>query len=121
MLAALSRAFQHLMGHVDADHVAAVADLPRGQKAVEAGAAAEIDHDLAGFEVRDRLRITATKPEIGALRHGGELGLRIAHPPGFFVRARLRAATRRSCRRTAACVGRRGDAAVTGAHHFLHL
>jgi len=115
----VARFFEHLVGHVDADHVG-VADLPRGQKTVKAGAAAEIDHDLAGPERCDGLRIDAAQPEIGAVRHGSELGFRITHASRFIVRCRLRTATQRSRRRATACIGR-GDAAVAGAHHFLHL
>jgi len=44
-----ARLLQHFMGHVDADHPAARAHLARGEKTVEAGAAAEIDDHLAGL------------------------------------------------------------------------
>ena len=61
---------QHLVGHVDADHAALRPDLPGGEQAVEAGAAAEIDQHLAGAQGRDRLGIAAAEAEIGAVRHG---------------------------------------------------
>ena len=73
------------MGHVDADHMAAVTDLPCGEETVEPGTAAEIDDDLAGLHRRDRLRIAATKPEIGPLGNRRQLRLGIAHPPRLIL------------------------------------
>ena len=59
--------FQHLMRHVDADYLAGLADLAGCEKAIEAGAAAEINHGLARLESGDGLRIAAAKTEIGAI------------------------------------------------------
>ena len=92
----LARLFQHLMGHVDADHLAGLADLAGGEKAIEAGAAAEIDHGLARLERGDRLRVAAAEAEIGAFRHGGELGIRIAHLARFARRDRRSGRSRMS-------------------------
>jgi hypothetical protein len=39
-----------LVGHVDADHLAARADLERGNERVHARAAAEVEHGFAGLE-----------------------------------------------------------------------
>src|SRR5262249_9739031 len=55
---------QHLMGHIDADHLAGVADLSCRKKTVNPGAAAEIDHDLAWLHRGNCLRIAAAKTEI---------------------------------------------------------
>jgi hypothetical protein len=46
---------QHLIRHVDADHVTGVADLPGCQKAVEAPTAVQVDNHLTRLQGRDRL------------------------------------------------------------------
>ena len=79
----VARLAQHLVGHVDADHAALGPDLPRGEQAVEAGAAAEIDQHLARLQRGDRLGIAAAEAEIGALRHGVQLRLGVAHAGGL--------------------------------------
>ena len=40
------------------------ADLPRGEEAVEAAAAAEVEHGLAGLQRGDRLRVAAAEAEV---------------------------------------------------------
>jgi len=88
----LSRFLEHLVRHVDANHMARHADLAGGEKAVEAGAAAEIDDGLAGLQGRYRLRVAAAETEVGPVRYGGELGVRITHLTGFAVGIGARAA-----------------------------
>ena len=128
----LARAAQHLVRHVNADHPAPGAHLRGREQTVEAGAAAQIDHGLAGLQGGDGLRIAAAKAEIGALRHGGEVLRRIAHPRGLAdcIGGRRRAAAGgrrgrtagRGLHRRAAIRHRAGrDAAVAGANHFLDL
>ena len=99
----LARLLQHLMRHVDADHPARLADLAGRKEAIEPGAAAEIDHRLAGLQCGNRLRVAAAEAEIGAFWHRGELGIRIAHLAGFAARIGGRAAAGR-CRCAAARV-----------------
>src|SRR5262249_16009487 len=50
----------------------------RGQEDVEAAAAAEVEHGLAGAELRVGDRIAAAEPEVGARRGGGGLAVRVA-------------------------------------------
>src|SRR5207253_591556 len=101
-----ARLFQHLMSHVDADYTAVLAHLSRGEKTVEAGTAAEIDHDLAGLQGCDRLRVAAAEPEIRAVRYRGEFGGRIAHLPRLVRR-------RTGCRVSATGAGRGTAARIT--------
>ena len=104
--------FQHLVGHVDTDDAACHADLLRCEKAIEPGAAAEIDDDFAGPHCRDRLRVAAAEAEIGALGYRGQLCCRIAHSAGdLFRRPGAAAAAHRP-------FGNRGIAA---AHELLDL
>lgn len=49
------------------------ADLAGGQEAVEARAAAQVEHDLTRLKTGDRLRIAAPEPEVRALRNGDEI------------------------------------------------
>src|SRR5215472_18890751 len=110
------------MGHVDADHSAGVADLPRGEKTIESGTTTEIDDDLARLHGCNCLRVAAAKPEIGPLGDRGQFGLGIAHPSRLVVRSGFGAATGRGCRSaTASLACLRGDAAIARAHHFLDL
>jgi len=51
---------EHFMSHVDADDLPRRADLARREKAIETGATAEIDYDLARPQRGDRLRVPAT-------------------------------------------------------------
>src|SRR5690242_16759722 len=88
----LALLLQHLMRHIDADHTTGRADLAGSKEAIEAGAAAEIDHRFAWLQRGDRLRVAAAEAEIGALRHGSELGVRIAHLERLAVRIGGRAA-----------------------------
>ena len=90
----LARLGQHLVGHVDADDPARVTDLPRRQKTVEAGAAAEIDDGLARLHRGDRLRVAAAEPEIGAFGNRRQLGLRVAHLQRFVLGTRSKARSR---------------------------
>src|SRR5689334_21481355 len=83
----LARLLQHLTRHIDADHTAGRADLAGSKKAIEAGAAAEIDHRFAWLQRADRLRIAAAETEIGAIGHRRKLGFRIAHLARFAVRS----------------------------------
>jgi hypothetical protein len=77
---------QHLMGHVDADDMAPVTDLPCREKTVKARPAAEIDDSLARLHGGNRLRVAATEPEISAVGNHRQLRLGIAHPARFIVR-----------------------------------
>ena len=63
-----ARLRKHLVRHVDADHPAGGPDLLGGKKAIDAGAAAKIDNHFPRTHGGQRLGITATKAEIGALR-----------------------------------------------------
>src|SRR5438094_333930 len=81
----LPRLGEHLVGHVDADDVPGQPDLLCGEKAVEACAAAQIEHDLTRLYCRYRLRIAAAKTEIGTVRDGGKFGFRVAHVSGLIV------------------------------------
>ena len=74
----VARLLEHLVRHIDADHAAGRADLPRRQEAIEPRAAAEIDHGLAGLHRRDRQRVAAAEAEIGTLRHRRELLIGVA-------------------------------------------
>jgi len=100
------------MRHVDSDDAAGRSDLLRRKKTIDPRAAAEIDDHLAGTHGRQRLRVAAAEPEIGALRQGGELRLRIAHAAG--------GALRRGGGAAAACVSG-GDAAIPVANQLLCL
>jgi len=113
---------EHFMSHVDADDLPRRADLARREKAIETGATAEIDYDLARPQRGDRLRVPATEAEIGPFGHCGELGIGIAHLPRLAVGIHSRTATRR-CRRTATLRAVRclRDPAVTRPYHFLEI
>src|SRR6516225_4844860 len=100
----VARLFEHLMGHVDADHLAGVTDLPRGEKTIESGTTTEIDDDLARLHRSNCLRVAAAKAEIGALGNRRQLRLRITHPSRLVVRGGLGTATRRGCRCATACL-----------------
>ena len=72
-------AFQHLVGHVDADDAPLGADLSGGDEAVETAARPEIDHPLPGMQCPLRERIAYTRKSLnGALRHSGDDGLVVA-------------------------------------------
>ena len=53
------RPFDHLRREIDAEHLAAFADLARGQDHVDTAAATEIDHRLARLQVREADRVAA--------------------------------------------------------------
>jgi hypothetical protein len=55
----LPRLLEHLMGHVDANDMARGTDLPGRKKAIKAGAAAEVDDDLARLQIGNGLGIAA--------------------------------------------------------------
>ncbi len=61
----LPRLLDHLRGHVDADGLAR-AHGAHGDEAVDARAAAEVEHDLAGLNLRRVERIAAAEAEVGA-------------------------------------------------------
>ena len=58
---------QHLRRHVHADGAAGGADLASGDEDVEAAAAAEVEHDFAGFQRGERGGIAAGKPHVRAV------------------------------------------------------
>lgn len=89
---------QHFMRRVDADHPAGRPDLLSRQKAIDPGAAAEIDKHLARAHRRQRLRIAAAEPEIGALGQRGELRRGITHANGGVFRCGAGAATAHAAR-----------------------
>jgi hypothetical protein len=68
----------HLRGHVDADHATRAADALGGEEAVEAGAAPEVEHRLAGLQGGDGLRIATAEPEVGAVRDARQIVRRVA-------------------------------------------
>jgi hypothetical protein len=119
----LAGLLQHLVRHVDADDATGGAHLPRGKKAIEAGAAAEIDDHLAGLERRDRLRVAAAEAEIGAVGDRGEFGVGIAHLARLLGRVAEHGVATARARRAAAFAAARhvGNRAVAGAHHCLDL
>ena len=55
-----------------------VINLARSQERVESSATSQVEHPLAGFESRDGLRVPAAEPEVGAVGHGGHVGIRVA-------------------------------------------
>src|SRR5205807_6812956 len=110
----LARLLQHLMSHVDADHMTRLADLTGSKETVKAGAAAEIDHRLARLERRNRLRVAAAEAEIGPFRHCSELGLRIAHLSRFAARIAGPAAAACGWRAAARTPRRFDDPAIAG-------
>jgi hypothetical protein len=63
----VTRLFQHLIGHVDADDMTGRANPLRRQKTVEAGTAAEVDDCLAGLQGGNCQRIAAAEPKVDAL------------------------------------------------------
>jgi hypothetical protein len=66
-------AFQHLVGHIDADDAPLGADLSGGDEAVETAAGPEIDHPLPGVQCALRERIAYTRKRLnGGLRHSGD-------------------------------------------------
>ena len=104
------RALQHLGRHVDADHAAGGADSLRREEAVDAAAAAEVEHAFAGLESCEFLRIAAAKAEVCAFGQRVEVGLRIAE---FERRVWVGSAT---TGRAARAVGGRADRGVVRAH-----
>src|SRR3990172_9246425 len=70
-----------LVGHVDADHGAGLADLAGGDEAVRPRPAAEIDHRLARLQVSEvKVVAHARKRVDGFARDGIEISGRIAEP-----------------------------------------
>jgi hypothetical protein len=66
-------AFQHLVGHVDADDAPLATDLSGGDKAVETAARPEIDHPLPGIQCPLRERIAYTRKRLNrGLGHSGD-------------------------------------------------
>ena len=68
-----ARALDHLGRHVDADDAAAWARRARGEEAVDAAAAAEVEHGLARLQREQRERVAAAEAEVGALGDRGEV------------------------------------------------
>ena len=58
---------QHFRRHVHADGAAGRADLASGDEHVEAAAAAEVEHDFAGFQRGQRGGVAAGKPHVRAV------------------------------------------------------
>src|SRR5712664_2506218 len=80
-LAKAGRLRELLVGHVDADHSASLADLAGGDEAVRPRPAAEIDHRLARSQVSEiKVVAHARKRVDGLARDGIEVGGRIAEP-----------------------------------------
>ena len=75
-------AFQHLVGHIDADHTTFGADLRGCDEAVEAAARPEIDDSFAGVQrpLRERIADTGKRFD-GALRHSGDNSIVVAQSP----------------------------------------
>jgi hypothetical protein len=71
-------AVNHLRRHVHADDVAGRTDLLSGEEGVESRATLEVEDAFARSEASDHLRIAAAQTEVGAFRHGGEVGVGIA-------------------------------------------
>ena len=113
----VARLVQYLVRHVDADHAASRPDLPRGEQAIEAGAAAQVDQHLTGFQGGDRLRIAAAEAEVGAFRHRLQIGVGVAHLAG--LRLLRGAAGGRGGRCTAGRTRSGGDRAVAVADQLL--
>jgi hypothetical protein len=68
----------HLGRHVHADDAAALPDLPCREEAVDAAAAAEVQHRLAGLQGGDRQRVAAAERHLRALGKLVKLRLRVA-------------------------------------------
>jgi hypothetical protein len=65
---------EHLVGHVEAVDRARGADAPRGEEDVDAAAGAEVEHRLAGVEVRDGEWVSAAEARrYCCLGHAGAL------------------------------------------------
>jgi len=58
---------EHGNGHIDAENAAGGTDGAGSEKAIETGAAAEIENRFAGLKSGDGLGVAATETEIGAL------------------------------------------------------
>ena len=80
----------HLGDHVDADDKAVRADRLGGEDAVKAGAAAKVDDDLVGLQLRQTARVATAEPKVGtkalaerailvAVAHRGERA-HVRHP-----------------------------------------
>ena len=68
----------HLRRHVDADDTSGRTDLSSGEEGVESGATPEVEDAFARSEASDSLRVAAAQTQIGAFRHGGEVGVGVA-------------------------------------------
>ena len=116
----VARPGEHFVGHVDADHVAGRPHLTGGEKTVEPGAAAEVDHRFSWAQLGDRLGIAATQAEIGAVRDRRQFGVGVTHAAGLFMGIRrCRRAT--TGWRTAACRVGGCDVAVSRADQGLDI
>jgi hypothetical protein len=52
--------------------------LSSGEEGVETGATAEVEDAFARSEASDSLRVPASETQVGAVWHGGEVGVGIA-------------------------------------------
>ncbi len=72
----------HRFGHIDGDHAPTAPDLTGGDKAIESGAAADVEHSLALLQVAQRERIPGAGERLnGALRKRVHVSVRVAEHP----------------------------------------
>src|SRR5262249_10104490 len=88
LIAPLLHAFQHLVGHVDADDAPLGADLSGGDKAIEAAARPEIDHALSRIQCPLRERIAYTRKRLNGGRASGRPVWKWKPPRGLTATSR---------------------------------
>ena len=76
------RAVDHLWGHVHADDTSDRTNLSSGEESVKSGATPEVEDAFARSEASDSLRVPAAETQVGAVRHGGEVGVGVAESFG---------------------------------------